>query len=182
MDINSLGSLGELIAALATVLTLIYLSIQIRQTNMITRARFGHEITERTYERYFQSAKDNEFSQFLAKDWAKEELDPSETQRVLNFSVMLLVDLFDIYDKVEQGLVEVKHLEFRAHVLRTGIFRSPLGLRAWNFWKVTRQSSFVEWFEKNIIDQKEIEKLFNEMNKDDPKWVGKESISFRIDD
>ena len=53
MDINSLGSLGELIAALATVLTLIYLSIQIRQTNMITRARFGHEITERTYERYF---------------------------------------------------------------------------------------------------------------------------------
>ena len=182
MDINSLGSLGELIAALATVLTLIYLSIQIRQTNMITRARFGHEITERTYERYFQSAKDNEFSQFLAKDWAKEQLDRSETQRVLNFSVMLLVDLFDIYDKVEQGLVEEKHLELRAHVLRTGIFRSPLGLRAWNFWKVTRQSSFVEWFEKNIIDQKEIERLMNEMNEDDPEWKEKESISFRIDD
>ena len=47
MDINSLGSLGELIAALATVLTLIYLSAQIRQTNLITKARFGHEITQR---------------------------------------------------------------------------------------------------------------------------------------
>ena len=98
MDISNLDSLGQLIAALATVLTLIYLSAQIRQTNLITKARFGHEITERTYERYFQSAKDNEFSEFLAKDWATEDLNKSETQRVLNFSVMLLVDLFDIYD------------------------------------------------------------------------------------
>ena len=182
MDISNLDSLGQLIAALATVLTLIYLSAQIRQTNLITKARFGHEITERTYERYFQSAKDNEFSEFLAKDWATEDLNKSETQRVLNFSVMLLVDLFDIYDKVYQGLVEKKHLDFRTHVLRTGIFRSPLGLRAWNFWKITREKTFVEWFEKNIIDQREIEQLVNEMNEKDPKWKESESISFRIDD
>lgn len=182
MDISNLDSLGQLIAALATVLTLIYLSAQIRQTNLITKARFGHEITERTYERYFQSAKDNEFSEFLAKDWATEDLNKSETQRVLNFSVMLLVDLFDIYDKVDQGLVEKKHLDFRTHVLRTGIFRSPLGLRAWNFWKITREKTFVEWFEKNIIDQREIEQLVNEMNEKDPKWKENESISFRIDD
>ena len=40
----------------------------------------------------------------------------------------------------------------------------------------------MEWFDKNIIDQKEIERLMNEMNEDDPKWKEKESISFRIDD
>jgi len=170
MDINSLGSLGELIAALATVLTLIYLSAQIRQTNLITKARFGHEITQRTYERYFQSAKDREFSEFLAKDWAADDLGKA------------MVDLFDIYDKVEQGLVETKHLDFRVHVLRTGIFRSPLGLRAWNFWKTTREKKFVDWFEQNIIDQKELEKLVNEMNEKDPKWKKEESIIFRIDD
>ena len=66
IDINSLGSIGELIAALAAIITLIYLSAQIRQTNLITKARFGHEITQRTYERYFQSAKDSEFSEFLS--------------------------------------------------------------------------------------------------------------------
>jgi len=182
MDINSLGSLGEFVAALATVLTLIYLSAQIRQTNLITKARFGHEITQRTYERYFQSAKDSEFSEFLAKDWAADDLGKADTQRVLNFSVMLMVDLFDIYDKVEQGLVETKHLDFRVHVLRTGIFRSPLGLRAWNFWKTTREKEFVDWFEQNIIDQEELEKLVNEMNEKDPKWNKEESIIFRIDD
>ena len=182
MDINSLGSLGELIAALATVLTLIYLSAQIRQTNLITKARFGHEITQRTYERYFQSAKDGEFSEFLAKDWAVDDLSKADTQRVLNFSVMLMVALLDIYDKVKQGLVETKHLEFRVHVLRTGIFRSPLGLRAWNFWKSTRDKEFVDWFEQNIIDQEALEKLVNEMNEKDPKWKKEDSIIFSIDD
>ena len=84
MDINSLGSLGELIAALATVLTLIYLSAQIRQTNLITKARFGHEITQRTYERYFQSAKDGEFSEFLAKDWAVGDLSKADTLSLIH--------------------------------------------------------------------------------------------------
>ena len=38
----------------------------------------------------------------------------------------------------------------------------------------------VEAIQEN--DQKEIERLMNEMNEDDPKWKEKESISFRIDD
>ena len=67
-------------------------------------------------------------------------------------------------------------------MLRTGIFRSPLGLRAWNFWKTTRNKEFVDWFEQNIIDQEELEKLVNEMNEKDPKWKKEESIIFRIDD
>ena len=76
---------------------------------------------------------------------------------------MLMVDLFDIYDKVEQGLVESKHLDFRVHTLRTGIFRSPIGLRAWVFWEATREKEFVEWFENNIIDQKAIKELVKEI-------------------
>jgi hypothetical protein len=182
MNIDDLGSLGELIAALATVLTLIYLSAQIRQTNLITKARFGHEISQRAYDRYFQSAKDGDFSEFLAKDWAAEDLSKTETLRILNFAVMLMVDLFDIYDKVKQGLVETKHLDFRVHVLRTGIFRSPTGMRAWNFWKVTRENEFIEWFETNIIDQKELEKQMSEMKEQDPNWKEGESLIYRIDD
>ena len=182
MDMTDIGALGELIAALATLMTLIYLSAQLRQTNLITKARFGHEITERTYERYFQSAKDNEFSEFLAKDWAKEELNKSDTNRVLNFSGMLLVDIFDIYDKVEQGLVEAKHLDFRIHVLRTGIFRSPTGLQAWNFLKLTREKPFIEWFEENIINPAELQDVVADLNKKDPKWNEDESINIRLND
>jgi hypothetical protein len=38
---------------------------------------------------------------------------------------MLLVDVFDVYDKVKQGLVEKKHLDMRVHMLRTGILSRP---------------------------------------------------------
>lgn len=45
MSFQDMGSLGEFIAALATVVTLLYLSAQIRQTNLITKAQFGHGLT-----------------------------------------------------------------------------------------------------------------------------------------
>ena len=68
MSFQDMGSLGEFIAALATVVTLLYLSAQIRQTNLITKAQFGHGLTHRLYERFFQTAKDQEFAEFLGKD------------------------------------------------------------------------------------------------------------------
>ena len=67
MSFQDMGSLGEFIAALATVVTLLYLSAQIRQTNLITKAQFGHGLTHRLYERFFQTAKDQEFAEFLGK-------------------------------------------------------------------------------------------------------------------
>ena len=67
MSFQDFGSLGEFIAAIATLITLIYLSAQIRQTNMITRAQFGHGLTHRLYDRFFNTAKDKEFSEFIVK-------------------------------------------------------------------------------------------------------------------
>ena len=108
MSFQDMGSLGEFIAALATVVTLLYLSAQIRQTNLITKAQFGHGLTHRLYERFFQTAKDQEFAEFLGKDWAAEDLNSVEKSRITFFTIMLLVDVFDVYDKVKQGLVEEK--------------------------------------------------------------------------
>ncbi len=120
MSIQDIGSLGEFVAALATVITLIYLSAQIKQNNLITKAEFGHGLTHRLYDRFFNTAKDKEFAEFIAKDWAAEDLEDSEKSRVTWFSIMLLVDVFDVYDKVKQGLVEEKHLDMRVHMLSTG--------------------------------------------------------------
>ena len=46
MTIQELGSLGELIAAVATVATLIYLALQIRQNTHATRAASFHAISD----------------------------------------------------------------------------------------------------------------------------------------
>jgi hypothetical protein len=46
VTIQELGSLGELVAALATVATLIYLALQIRQNTLATRAASFHAISD----------------------------------------------------------------------------------------------------------------------------------------
>ena len=60
----------QVIAALGVVVSVVYLGIQIHQQNEITKAQFGHSLTQRQYERYFATAKDSEFADFLAKDWS----------------------------------------------------------------------------------------------------------------
>ena len=46
MTINELGSIGEFIAAIATLVTLIYVAVQIRQNTLATRAASHHAITD----------------------------------------------------------------------------------------------------------------------------------------
>jgi hypothetical protein len=40
----------QIIASLGVVVSVIYLGIQIRQQNIITRAQFGHSVTQRLYD------------------------------------------------------------------------------------------------------------------------------------
>ena len=42
----------QIIAALGVVISVIYLGVQIHQQNEITKAQFGHSLTQRQYERY----------------------------------------------------------------------------------------------------------------------------------
>ena len=102
---------------------------------------------------------------------------------------MLLVDVFDVYDKVKQGLVEKKHLYMRVHMLRTGIFRSPTGNRVWKFWQNVREDEFISWFEQNILDPTSTEEAVKKMIEENPELYpelqenseGSKNQFFRID-
>ena len=87
----------QIIAAAGVVISVVYLGIQIHQQNEITKASFGHSLTQRLYDRYFNTTKDAEFSEFLSKDWASDDLTPTDTWRINHFIIMCLVDLFDVY-------------------------------------------------------------------------------------
>ena len=43
----------QIIAAGGVIVSVVYLAIQINQQNKITRAQFGHTLTQRQYDRYF---------------------------------------------------------------------------------------------------------------------------------
>ncbi len=153
----------QIIAALGVIVSVVYLAVQIHQQNEITKAEFGHSLTHRMYERYFNTSKDDEFSNFLSKDWSNtENLSDSERWRVAVFVNMILVDIFDTYDKVEKGFVDKSHLEMRIHMLKLGTMKTEIAKTTWNYWKGTRDQKFIEWFDGEIYGNDESNEGFDE--------------------
>ena len=157
----------QVIASLGVVVSVVYLGIQIHQQNVITKAQFGHSLTQRLYDRYFQTSKDREYAEFMAKDWGSDNLTPSESWRVQMAILTYLVDIFDVYDKVKAGLVDKSHLDTRMRTLKLGVMKTTNARLVWSGWKRNRSEEFVNWFEDEIYSEddqnsftpEEIEKL-----------------------
>ena len=150
MSAETIIIIVQMVAAFGVVVSVIYLGIQIHQQNEITKAQFGHSLTHRMYERYFNTSKDKEFSNFLSKDWAAGELDNADKWRVAVYVNALLVDIFDTYEKVEKGFVDETHLKMRMHMLKLGTMKAPIAQSTWKYWRGIKSKEFVVWFETEI--------------------------------
>ena len=150
MSTETIIIIVQMVAAFGVDVSVIYLGIQIHQQNEITKAQFGHSLTHRMYERYFNTSKDKEFSNFLSKDWAAGELDNADKWRVAVYVNALLVDIFDTYEKVEKGFVDETHLKMRMHMLKLGSMKAPIAQSTWKYWRGIKSKVFVEWFETEI--------------------------------
>tara|TARA_B100001175_G_C19262552_1_gene520170 strand:+ start:68 stop:610 length:543 start_codon:yes stop_codon:yes gene_type:complete len=154
MIMNDILGIVQIISGLAVIASVVYLAREVSQTSKIVRAQFGHGLTSRLYERYFLSAKDKEFSKFLAKDWSKDGMEDYEYWRVTLWINTILVDLFDTYDQHRQNLIDSTHLKMRVTLLKTGLMKTKMGEPTWRIWKEARDPEFVEWFENEFFGQK----------------------------
>ena len=150
MSAETIIIIVQMVAAFGVVVSVIYLGIQIHQQNEITKAQFGHSLTHRMYERYFNTSKDKEFSNFLSKDWAAGELDNADKWRVAVYVNALLVDFFVTYEIVEKGFVDETHLKMRMHMFKLGTMKAPIAQSTWKYWRGIKSKEFVEWFETEI--------------------------------
>ena len=50
LDKDFIVLIVQIIAALGVVVSVVYLGMQIRQQNIITKAQFGHSLTQRLYD------------------------------------------------------------------------------------------------------------------------------------
>lgn len=156
MTENTIILAVQVIAAFGVVVSVFYLGVQVSQQNRITKAQFGFSLTQRLYDRFFQTATNPAFCNLLAKDWAVEELDSSQRWQAGMYINALLVDIFDTYDKSEAGLVDASQLDMRINLLKTGMMKLPIGKMLWNLWKPTRSNEFIDWFELQLFEGEEI--------------------------
>ena len=97
MSFQELGSLGEFIAAVATVTTLVYLALQVRMNNRLAVSNIENQLNSRECERRLAIALDPAFSGFLAKDWIKEKFTPSERTQAAQYVTMLVIDVRETF-------------------------------------------------------------------------------------
>ena len=155
MDREIIILIVQIITSLGVVVSVVYLGIQIHQQNIITKAQFGHSLTQRLYDRYFQTSKDKEYAEFMAIDWNSQTLTPSESWRIQMAILTYLVDIFDVYDKVNAGLVDKSHLDTRMRTLKLGVMKTANAKLVWSGWKRNRSEEFVEWFENEIYSEED---------------------------
>ena len=101
---NDLIILFEIIAMLATILTIVYLANQIRLSNKLALSSIEHQLNSRVYDRRFITARDNDFCEFFSRDWANEDLTKVERVKVSQFVTMLIIDARKSFCRINLGL------------------------------------------------------------------------------
>ena len=158
MVLDSILGVVQIISGIAVIASVIYLAREVSQTTKVVRAQFGHGLISRLYERYFQTSTNKEYAEFMAKDWDADNLTPTEETRVQMAILTYLVDIFDVYDKVESGLVDKSHLDTRMNTLKLGVMKTKNAKLVWSYWKWNRTKDFVKWFENEIYGE-DVDKL-----------------------
>ena len=96
MTLSELGSVGEFVGAIAVLVTLVYLAIQIRQAMAATRAQVRQSLADSQLQYVSLRATDPFLRQAAGKMFAGQEIDDSETFG-LGMHVAAGIRLFENY-------------------------------------------------------------------------------------
>ena len=151
MSFQELGSLGEFVAAVATVTTLIYLALQVRLNNRLAVSNIENQLNSRECERRLSIAINPAFSGFLAKDWVKERFTPSEKTQAAQYITMLVIDVRETFLQNKLGFVSDELLENRMIRLSMGIMKSDVAKAVWATYKNLVETDFADYFESRIF-------------------------------
>ena len=149
VTLEDLGSIGELVGAIATVATLAYLAVQIRhntrgldQNSLLMRMAFESQVRNEGHQLRLQIAADPELAALWRAGLAAEPLEESQRDRFELLIVNVLNMLKAEYDGKQRGLAT----DHRATYVYL-IARSP-GFRRW--WQYRRATGADEDFSKWI--------------------------------
>lgn len=81
MTLSDLASIGNIVAAIAVVVSLIYLSRQVRQSNLLAKSAVRQRMVEQTHEELYQLMNDAE----LREAWRRSTSLSGEMQSKLSF-------------------------------------------------------------------------------------------------
>jgi len=157
MTITELGAIGELLAAIAVLATLVYLSIQVRQGNLHARAQARQRMVEQAQSELNALMNDEQITELFTK---RETLSPHE-QAKLNYFLAESMrqrewEWFQFQDgTIDQPVYEAYHevIAIQLGTTRTRQWWNSIGKTAFNEDFVASVDSLLETTELSTYFQ-----------------------------
>ena len=145
MSIQDLGSIGELIAALATIATLVYLAIQIRANTKITYVESRRGAMSRVNDYASILSENREVASILRSGLAgNEPLDEDENIQFLFLFSMIVGQACSAFEEYELGIINRELFDAtEAGALR--MLKTPGGRKYWDSQVHSYPASFATY-------------------------------------
>ena len=153
MNIQDLGSIGELVAALATLLTLGYLAIQLKQNTSALKSQTFQQSSMDMSLTANSVSSDGELAKIIIKAENGMVALTSDEKLRFHFWMLVAVRRFEaIYIQALYGSIERDRIKgFETSILS---LLSNVGNEWWNITKSAFSSDFIHYADKNISSGK----------------------------
>lgn len=131
MTLSDLGNVGEFVGAIAVILSLLYLAIQIRQNTRTVRAASHHAAVSTGNDLNTLLSEPENARIVLAGIAGLDSLSPEEQFRYTLLMRSVLAFYEDVFFQFREGQVDAEFWESRAQALLVGL-ESPGALEWWN--------------------------------------------------
>jgi hypothetical protein len=150
MTFDQIASLGEIIAAVAVIASLIYVARQLSQTNLMMRNAAASERLEREYDLVLPMIESAEFTEIWMKgDNEFHTLSNVEKQRLLFFERRAIVLWHHTFQMKKQNLFSDPFWNETIHIIRTIGSRQAVR-EAWKIYHGAYETPFVKFVEEQF--------------------------------
>lgn len=147
MTLEDLGNLGEIVAAIATVATLIYLAVQIRASNRLSRAEASRSPNSDLNALNAAFGTDPTFRaaiRLVLAGSSRDELEP-EQRTTIDFYLISFTNIQEqLAREIREGILDRNALDFGG----AGVFQLPYYRTSWPIYRPYLSSVFIQDFER----------------------------------
>jgi hypothetical protein len=148
MSIAELGSLGEFIAAVAVLITLVYVALQIKQTQIAISANTHQALNDISIHLYTTLASNAQLAEIIDKTNSVEaRLSRAEVHQVNAFWTAMIRNAENMHYQFEVGLLEEERIQASAVILRRLGLTNTYFQHLWKNLRPALRTDFVDWME-----------------------------------
>jgi len=152
VTIQDLGSIGELIAAIATVITLVYLALQIRANSNAIRAESRRATSASGSAIRAAIAQDGELARIFNVGLADYSSLGQEEKTRFNFVMAdFLTQALGVYEEVSLGIQSELDFAYQRAIIAP-FLRTPGGREFWRRYANRYPPPFMHWVNREIFN------------------------------